>query len=86
MTQTFRWYLWGLGDDNELVASAVDWDAYVPDASDIIAAAGMDPNMDDDEIVVGVLARPWNGHAAGSFVVSGPTAPGLPFAVSVTAR
>jgi hypothetical protein len=83
MRPTFRWYLWGLVEADWL-ESAVDWDAYVSDASDIIAAAGMDPNMDDDEIVVGLLARPWNGHATGLFVVSGPTAPGLPFAVSTT--
>jgi hypothetical protein len=83
MTLTFRWYLWGLGDTDMLV-NAVDWDGYVPDASDIITAVGMDPNMDDDEIVVGVLARPWNSYPAGAFVVSGPTAPGLPFAVSTT--
>jgi hypothetical protein len=69
MTLTFRWYLWGLGDV-DLLMNVVDWDAYRTDMQDIVAAAGMDPNMDDDEIVVGVLARPWNGHAAGSFVVS----------------
>jgi hypothetical protein len=49
---------------------------------DIVVAAGMD--MEDDEVVVGMLTHAWNGHAAGSFVVSGPTAPGLPFAVNLT--
>jgi hypothetical protein len=83
MTETFRWYLWGLGDA-DLLMNAVDWDAYQTDTQDIVAAAGMDPNMDDDEIVVGMLTRFWNGHPAGSFVVSGPTAPGLPFAISTT--
>jgi hypothetical protein len=35
MRPTFRWYLWGLiGAD--WLESAVDWDAYVSDASDII--------------------------------------------------
>jgi hypothetical protein len=83
MMLTFRWYLWGLGDA-ELLMNVVDWDAYQTDVQDIVVAAGMD--MEDDEVVVGMLTHAWNGHAAGSFVVSGPTAPGLPFAISVTAR
>jgi hypothetical protein len=81
MRPTFRWYLWGLGEAGWL-ASVVGWDAYQTDVQDIITAAGMDPA--DDEVVVGMLTHAWNGHAAGSFVVSGPIAPGLPFAVSLT--
>jgi hypothetical protein len=40
----------------------------------------------DDEVVVGSLDQPWNGHPSGSLVVTGPTVSGHPFAVQLNIR
>ena len=46
---------------------------------EIVTDAGFDP--DDEEVSVGYLVRDWNGHKAGTLVVSGATVTGHPFAV-----
>lgn len=44
-----------------------------------VQAAGFDPN--DEELNSGTLTEEWNGHPAGSVVLSGATVEGHPFAV-----
>lgn len=44
-----------------------------------LLAAGFDP--DDEEITVVELAEDWEGHPAGSLVVTGCTVEGHPFAI-----
>lgn len=59
----------------------VDFDGYLPGYDAYCKAAGFDP--EDDEVNVGMLTEEWNGHPAGSVVVSGLTTEGHPFAVEV---
>jgi hypothetical protein len=57
-----------------------DWDA-------MLELAGMERSgiresgYDDEEISIGLLAEDWNGHPAGSFVVSGLLVSDHPFSV-----
>jgi hypothetical protein len=83
MTQTFKRYIRGRRGAASPAAS-VDWSGGHADRAEVVQAAGMDPV--DEEIVIGVLTEAWGSHPAGALVVSGPTTPGLPFAVSLTAR
>lgn len=47
----------------------------------MIRAAGFDPEKDD--LTIGILTAPCNGHAAGSVVISGPRKVGEKFAVEI---
>ncbi len=48
---------------------------------DMIAAAGFDIQKDD--VNFGILTRSWNGHPAGSIIITGPRKVGEKFAIEI---
>ena len=60
----------------------VEWDdgfSLQQIADEDVQAAGFGP--DDEELNSGTLTEAWNGHPAGSVVLSGATVEGHPFAL-----
>jgi len=74
------WVRYRYGDPRKL---GVEWDNSELSEEEI-KFAGFDP--DDSELGFGTLTENWNGHEAGSRVVSGATLPGFFFAVEARSR
>jgi len=76
-------YVYAAGPDSVSVGAPLedgeDLDGVCLDWSEVVSAAGFDP--DDQEISITRLVAVWRGHAAGSLVVTGLKVDGHPFAV-----
>lgn len=72
----FKHYTYG----NNPESLPLDCEGYIEGYEEICIAAGFNP--EDEETNACTLTEDWNGHPAGSIVVTGPTVTGHPFAVA----